>query len=273
MSRKRILDLVATKKRDRMLLRSSTDGGVSFLPEAVASSTNNCSLYLATGRGRADVGSDLQANRGKQDVFWKGFSDHLLMQSTTSDPWKWRRIVFEVQAGGASTGVPFSMYLGIGAQDLDPLPPSTTTGGQPVNPVQGQGVFRYYRNLSFLTNTQMNAFLGGLFGGTSGFDFNPGQFMTARLQNENIKIHSDVTRSITSGNDSGVMKSYKSYIPLNKSMRYAGNEVGNLTSSTFYAAPKSPLGDVYICDLFTQLNDAPGSLRITGQSCAYWHEK
>lgn len=265
--------MVSTKKRDRMLLRSSTDGGISYLPEAVASSTNNCALYLVTGRGRADLGSDLQANRGKQDVFWKGFSDHLMMQSTTSDPWKWRRIVFEVHAGGVSTGVPPSLYLGVGATDIDQIDPSTNSGAQPQNLVGLSGVLRYYRQFSFLTNTQMNDFLGGLFGGTVGFDFNSGQYMTARCQNENIKIHSDVTRSINSGNDSGVMKSYKSYIPLNKSMRYAGNEVGNLTSSTFYAAPKSPLGDVYVCDLFTQLNDAPGSLRITGQSCAYWHEK
>nr|QJB18563.1 MAG: capsid protein [Genomoviridae sp.] len=274
LTRKRILNMVSVKKRDRMLMRSSTDGGVSFLPEAVAGSTNNCALYLMTGRGRSDVMSNGTANRGSHDVFWKGFSDHLLIQSTTSDPWKWRRIVFEVHAGGVSTGVDPTLYLGdIGTYDIDPLQPSTASHGEPVAPITAAGVKRYFRQMSFLSNTNMNNFLGGLFGGTVGYDFNPGQFVTARLQNENIKIHSDVTRTITSGNDSGVMKTYKIYHSLNKTMRYAGNEVGNLMSSTYYAAPKSPLGDVYVCDLFTQLNDAPGSLRITGQGCAYWHER
>lgn len=255
------------------MLRSSTDGGLNYVETAEAISTNNCSLYLITGRGRSDLGSDLPYNRGKQEVYWKGFSDNLLMQSTTSDPWKWRRIVFEVQAGGVSTGVPPLMYLGSGATDIDNMAPSTSTGAQPVNPVSLAGVARYFRQMSFLTNTQMNGFLGGLFGGTVGLDFTQGNFITTRLDNQNIKIHSDVTRSITSGNDSGVFRSYKTYIPLNKTMRYAGNEVGNLQSATYYAAPNSPLGDVYVCDLFTQLNAAPGSLQITGQARAYWHER
>jgi hypothetical protein len=270
-SRKRILDIVSIKKRDLMRLQASTDL-ISYADYAEATGTNNCSVFLITGRPMSGLASHLSPNRGSNQVYWKGFSETLLIQSTTSDPWKWRRIVFEVQGGGIATGLGEGWYSGRLNTDIPALGPQT--GEVPENPIGIANTARMSRVMNFMGNTTMVGFLSGLFGGSSGFDRNSGQFISARLDNRQIKIHSDVTRSITSGNDSGVMKTYKIYTPLNKSMTYASTEVGNVESqSGIYAAPASPLGDVYVVDLFTQLNDAPGSIRITGQSQVYWHER
>lgn len=265
--------MVSTKKSDLMPIMSTSDAGLTYVPEAVAMSTNNCSVYLITGRERADLGSDLTAARGSNEVYWKGFSDNLLIQSTTSDPWKWRRIVFELQGGPTATGLTELYYMGRIGLDVAPVQPPES-GGPGIKQIEPlQGLWRYARNFNFLPNNLMVAFLSGLFGGNAGFDRNYGQFLTARLDNKTIKIHYDKTRSINSGNDSGVLKNYKLYHPINKSMTYSHTEVGSMDTTSSYAAPASPLGDVYVVDLFTQLNDAPGSLRVTGQGKSYWHER
>jgi len=256
-----------------MLLQGFDFGTMVRQPYAEFANTYNASLYSPTTRLRSDRGSNSMAVRTSKEVWWKGFKDTFVIQSATSDPWHWRRIVFAVNNGPNSTGIPAGNYLPYIAPDIPDVPASTITP-DPTNTANLAGVARTARKMYPLTVDQIQGFTGGLFKGTRGFDFDTGygQLLTAAVDKENIRILSDKTRSITSGNDSGVMRKFKMYTPLNQKMVYADQESGTMLSNSSYAAPNSPLGDVYVFDLFVQLQGAPGSLTVSGQGTAYWHE-
>lgn len=277
MTRRKILDITSVKKKDHMIFRSSSDGGTTYGPAAVVANTYNASVYQVTGRHRSDRASADMAERTSKEVYWKGFKDVFVVQSDSSYPWEWRRVVFSVKGGPNATGLPVSLYSPVMAVDIAGVPAETAGGGsgEATNPSVLQGVQRSARMFNLLTPTQIQNFTGGLYKGVRGMDFDTGygMLLSSALDKENVRIHSDVTRSIRSGNDVGVMKKYSMYTPLNQKMIYADQESGSLLTGVTYAASNSPLGDVYVFDLFVQLQGAPGSLTISGQGTAYWHEK
>lgn len=259
-----------------MHVTSSSDVGVSYSDFATYANTYNASLYHVTGRIRSDVASNDMPARTSKTVWWKGFKDSLVVQSTTSDPWKWRRIVFSIRGGANATGVPAyitspSIFMDIPNQ----VPQSGAGPNEQENPALLQGVPRAVRNMSTMSPGQITDFTGALYKGVRNIDFDTGygQLLTAAVDKENVRVHSDTIRSINSGNDSGVFRQFKSYVPLNQTMVYADQESGSMLTSSSYAASHSPLGDVYIFDLFVQLQGAPSSLTVSGQGTAYWHEK
>lgn len=245
-----------------------------FIPYAEFANTYNACLYSPTARLRSDVGSDSMAVRTAKEVWWKGFRDTLVVQSATSDPWEWRRIVFAVNNGPNSTGISASNYLPYIGTDIPDQAADVVSPG-PSNTALLQGVHRTARKMFALSPAEIQGFTGGLFKGTRGFDFDTGygQLLTAAVDKENIRILSDTTRSIHSGNDSGVLRKFSLYTPLEQSMTYADQESGTMLTTSSYAAPNSPLGDVYVFDLFVQLQGAPGTLTVSGQGTAYFHQK
>lgn len=247
-------------------------GGVRS-PYAEFANTYNACLYCPTARLRSDRGSPSMAVRTEKEVWWKGIKDTLVVQSATSDPWEWRRVIFAVNNGPNSTGIVAGNYLPYIATDI-PDVPADTISPDPTNTATLAGVARTARKMFALTPAEIQGFTGGLFKGTRGFDFDTGygQLLTAAVDKENIRVLSDTTRSIRSGNDSGVMRKFSMYTPLEQKMVYADQESGTMLSNSSYAAPNSPLGDVYVFDLFVQLQGAPGTLTVSGQGTAYWHE-
>lgn len=277
MSRARILDITSVKKKDHMTFRGSVDGGVTVEQSVTFGNTYNACLYSPTQRGRTDRGSPSMPNRESTEVFWKGYKDVLTIQSDTGNPWVWRRIVFSLNGGPNATGVPPIMFLPLESVDIPSITASTLPGAGPDidNPALLQGVGRAARKFNMMTPAQIAAFIGGLYKGTLGVDFEQafGQMINAAVDKENVRIHSDTVRHLRSGNESGMLKTFKMYTPLNQKMVYADAESGSMIRGSVNAAPNSPLGDVYIFDLFVQTIGAPGELTISGQGTAYWHEK
>lgn len=277
MGRKRILDITSVKKKDHMRVVGVSERPGAVEPFAVFANTYNACLYAPTVRARNDRASPDMPARTSKEVYWKGYKDELVIQSATSDPWEWRRIVFSVKGGPDATGVEVGAFSPLEFNDIGGVPslePASTTGTIQ-NPAGLIGITRAARKMLALTPAAIQGFTGGLFKGINQIDFNTGygQMLTSAVDKENIHIHSDVTRSIRSGNDSGVLKKFKIYHPLEKKMVYADQESGSLLTQTSFAASNSPLGDVYIFDLFVQLQGAPGSLTVSGQGTAYWHER
>lgn len=257
-----------------MKFYGSSDQAVTHDNHVVFANTYNASLYLYTGRVRSDKAGHDYAARQSKEVFWKGFRDQLVIQSDSSYPWEWRRIVFSVKGGPNATGLPAEIYIPEIQLDVSGENP-VTGSGEPTNPAILLGVRRAGRKMVSMTPAQIQNFTNGLYKGVRTIDFDTGygMLLTSALDKENVRIHSDVTRSIKSGNDAGVMRKFDIYQPLNKKMIYGDQESGSMLTNTTYAASNSPLGDVYVFDLFVQLQGAPGAITVAGQGTAYWHEK
>jgi len=237
-------------------------------PVAVFNTPAGGALWLATHR-QGSASAVTEFSRNKQDIFWKGISETLRMTTTGSDPLKWRRIVFELEGGpGALIGIDPTTYI---ARQLD-FDNEAPLSGAPTNPFNLQGLSRYNRPMYPLASTsdEFATFVTGFFQGSPNIDYN--QYLTAKVDRR-IKVRSDVTRSIQSGNDSGVIKVFKTYLPINKTMRYADAESGSLISYDGFAAFDSPQNDIYVWDYFEGLTGSETVLNVSGTSVAYWHEK
>ncbi|WGD01155.1 MAG: capsid protein [Genomoviridae sp.] len=265
LTRRKILEITSTKKNDTFPSMGTTVAGSAdtSIP-GISGATLWCPTFL---EGTNKIVSP--HIRNSQDVYWKGFSETFTMNTDTSDPFKWRRIVFQLEGGPNATGLPVQVYVAA-KTDFDLEQPLAGSTAFPTNPFPIDYVWRYRRAMVPMTDTEFGILSSGLFQGQSGIDYN--DYLTARTDNR-IKVISDVTRHITSGNDSGIMKTYKFYTPLNKTMRYADAESGSTTAANGYAAMNSPLNDVYVMDYYQQLPNAPNTLTIRSQAKIYWHEK
>lgn len=264
MTRRQVLNITSEKKRDTVPSIGSINGSSVT---AITQTTQGC-LWLATYK----VGSASAMSphiRNKQDVYWKGISERLKMGGATSDPFKWRRVVFQLEGGPNATGLDPSVYTS-NYLEYDSEAPLAGSTAFPTNPFQLGGVYRQRRAMIPMSTTDFATFANGFFQGQSSIDFT--DYLVAKVDNR-IKVLSDITRSITSGNDSGVLKTYKTYIPLNKTMKYADAESGSNQAYNGYAAFNSPLNDTYVFDYFEQHADAPNQLSVTSQATTYWHEK
>jgi len=264
LTRRKILEITSTKKNDTFPSIGTIAGSSDTSVPGVAGSTLWCPTHL---QGTNKIIS--KHVRNTQEVYWKGFSETFNMTTDTSDPYKWRRIVFELEGGPNATGLPQTSYVAR-RTDFDQESPLAGNTAFPTNPFPIDYVFRYRRSMIPLLDAEFGILASGLFQGQVGIDYT--DYLIARTDNR-IKVLSDITRTITSGNDSGIMKTYKMYTPLNKTMRYADAESGTIDSNNGYASMNSPMNDIYVLDYYQQLNTAPNTLTIRGQAKIYWHEK
>lgn len=236
------------------------------------SGTYNVMMWCPTFRAKGGRGSSYPQVRSQDEVFWKGVSDTLHIETGSSDPWMWRRIVFTKKGGWDGTLVDFTNYV-TRVNEIDSVLP--VTGQVPPNPALLQGNDRYSRPLEALPVAQYEIVLSDMFQGRRSVDYQG--WMAGKIDRSKIHVLSDRRRRIVSGNDSPVMREYKHWIPLNKRMRYGYHESGSITDATGGFASDGTYGnlldDVYVVDLFEQLSAAPSDLVISGQATAYWHEK
>jgi hypothetical protein len=270
---KRILDLTSTKKHDTMMGLNVMQTPGTVQVGVSLGSTHNFMLWCPTARARGGQNNNSAAIRAQDDVYWKGISDHLHIESTTSDPWLWRRIIYTKKTNYALEEVNPSYYVAENMQ-MNLIP--ALTGSVPPNSGAVAAVYSYSRSLEELPVANYGIISERLFQGIRNIDYS--SFSTAKVDKSQAHVLYDRTRRITSGNDSGVMRNYKQWIPLNKRMRYANLEeaaldsgdVGRFASDGTYG---NWLDDVYILDYFEQSAAAPGSLNISGNATAFWHEK
>lgn len=195
------------------------------------------------------------------------------MQTIESEPWQWRRIVFTLKPLWDVEIIDFTNYVAM-TQEIGGIIPDTTP--IPANPGGIQnGLIRYSRSLEILPDDQLGVVLQDIIQGSAGVDWSDA--MIAPLNRSAVTVLSDRKRSIRSGNDSGTMRDFKTWIPLNATMSYQSDETGSFdVQGAFADGGANGLDNVYVLDLFRKMASAsgiPARLRVTSTATAYWHER
>lgn len=260
MSRKRILNITTTKKRDQMMTVTNLDGnpsGGTLIPNPTANSgilVGNSDVYvlpwIATYR-RRNPNQYLATARNAETCFMRGLKEHVRIQTNSPLPWKWRRVCFTLKG-----------------DFLAELAPSGTL---------------YYDNWDSIGNvrlvSQTNAIFRSamdriLFKGSFGKDYR--NYIDAVLDTDTVNVKCDKTMSIHSGNQQGVWRTFDMWHPMNKNLVYGDDESGDGVSSTGFSTPsKLGMGDYYIVDMIQPSLSGVNTdrLLIDITSTLYWHEK
>lgn len=241
------------------------------LPQAqgstVVPSTNPGEMYLwqptirlpavQSGTGGDTTVYD-SATRTATECFMVGLSERIEIQTDSSDPWRWRRVVFKYHGKDLMTHV--SPTAGdLGAASL----------------LTSNGYVRYTAQLSntadVLTTTIQNQINGHIFRGVLNIDYD--SVMNAKIDRETADVIYDKTRIIKSGNDSGTFYQTKLFHKFRSNLIYNDNEQGGNTGPDGYSASSlRSMGDVYVVDYFEPLNNL-GNLRFWPNATLFWHER
>lgn len=101
--------------------------------------------------------------------------------------------------------------------------------------------------------------------------------ITAKVDNQRVKLMYDRTYTIRSGNDTGIQKERKLWHAMNKTLIYNDDEAGgSKLPSELSANNRQSMGDYYIFDIF-DVGEAPvdegDQLGFAVQATLYWHER
>jgi len=243
--------------------------GNTFPPElgnigslTVSSDTPAMTLWCATARTLLETVDPLSEiasknNRQASICYMKGLAETITIRTDTSNAWRWRRIVFQTKA---------------------PLPISTAALAY-YKLAQGDG-FMYQRAntaLPFPDVTNMYAYLfRGL--GINSVSALPQDWLdpvTAPIDTVRVKVMYDKVTRISSGNDAGVVRTYRRWHPMNGNLHYNDQEFGGtLSTNPFSTETMLGMGNVYVVDLFVgNSEDSTDNLDFLPTSTLYWHEK
>lgn len=267
MSRRSILNMTATKKRDTMIQFAANGsntpaGGQIGIPANPAGDTTsrvNAFVFCPSMRiiQQKSTVAD-RAARTATTVFAKGFSENMTFTTTGGDSWQWRRIAFFTKAGDT----PLAYWRSTSASGSD---------GATI------GYSRLTRNFTGFNSAESTAqwagFQGNLFRGTKDIDWQDA--MTAPVDTTRITLAYDKRTTIRSGNESGTIRTFKRWHPINKNLVYDDEENGDDETPRAYSVTgKQGVGDMYIFDLFKCTNAvSTQTLNWTTSATWYWHEK
>ena len=207
-------------------------------------------VWCATARDRIPVGDDANsvATRTSDICFMRGLKETILLQTNSAVPWRWRRICFSAKG----------LY-------------SFRNGS--VDSFENSGGWT-----RLLTDQRPTAYGASLrqiiFRGSEGVDWN--DVITAKLDTQRITVKYDYTRTINSGNQTGVLRTMKMWHPMNKNLVYSNDEGGDSETADIHSTlSKAGMGDFYVIDFlqaaaFAQSSD---SLLFNTEATLYWHEK
>lgn len=199
-------------------------------------------LFCPTARAM-NTGIPEEQDRRATTVFMKGYGEKLELGPNTGATWKWRRIVFETKGVYDSSTYQFT----------------------------SNGFRRIWRPQS-VANFTATAEL--VLEGVVGYDHST--VYTARPDRTRVKVHSDVTRLLRSGNDFPHVHSFKPYYSFEKNLTYDDDESGGSDTTAYFSnTGNRGMGDVYIWDIITDVGAKVGedSIFIRGDGTLYWHEK
>jgi len=203
--------------------------------------------------------------RTNSTIFWKGVKENVSLKTDGSDPFQWRRIVFELDIPPPNTMVAYSKYIKSStAQVLGGVPPDT---GNNLT-----GVYSYFRAAESLLDPENVALQDAMYKGTRGVDwFDP---MLARPDSSVYTVMYDRTVTVNSGNDAGVMKNYSHWHGFNKSCTYEEGEFGAVNNPAELPSVSKPgLKNVFIWDQFSTLTAGTLAIEMNIVARRYWHEK
>jgi len=273
MSKRSVLNTTSRKKRNDMLTYSNTgsDGTIQVGPATkqplnVRANSTFVSMWCPTamdvkrGSGYNTI-MDVAA-RTASTCYMRGFAEHWRIQTSSGIPWFHRRICFTtsdsafVRYNQASPLTPEAQYIDVPGEGMQRILENYAEGDP-----NKEGPFGY------LTDR--------LFKGQRNADWN--DFITAKTDPSRIKVKYDRVRTITSGNQSGTVRSYKFWHPMNKNLYYDDDVSGEETFvSNYYAAETSRgMGNYMIVDIIQPGagGTAADLFRVASEATLYWHEK
>lgn len=221
-------------------------------------------LWIPTARNMILAGSGnipskaYEAARTATTCYYRGLSEHLRIQTSSGAPWIWRRICFKSK---------------------DPLmytPNVNDTGTYRTYLETSNGYQRLFQNITQNnTNNTYNYIMGQLFKGTVGIDFV--DFTLAHVDTRVVDLAYDKTTRVSSGNQSGVLREYKRWYPMNKNLVYNDDEAGSAgeTATWWSVQDKQGMGNYIVMDIFAPGTGTTSSdlLQISANATLYWHEK
>lgn len=267
MSNKRILNITSRKKRDNMLSYSNTTvsapvGNSTYVngPAVLRGDQTYIFGWIPTARPMFDgnnlIGSVTeQAVRTATSCYMRGLKEAINIRTNSANSWQWRRICFTFKGSYMfpTTGVNTAPY-----QFYTQLP--------------NLGMVRTMNNLN--TNEKGDRILDRIFRGIQGEDWL--NVFNAPLDTTRVTVKFDRTRSIASGNDSGIVRTYKQWYPMNKNILYNDDEGGDTMSSNFLSVQsKTGMGDYYVIDFFQCSDgaDQTDTMSVLPEATLYWHER
>jgi len=238
MTRRKIVEITSTKKRDTMMHGNPALPADTFTTLVSAVPGTKIFLWCPTYRELSFATEENKRNTSR--TFFKGVSERATITAQSGTPWSWRRIIF------------------------------STKGLRPNDSFMVDLSGRYRRALAPFNEA---AFIQRLFQGTEGSDWN--SFFNAKVDTNRVKLITDRTREIRSGNDLLHKHHYKSWIPVNKSLIYDDEESGNgKIGSGWQSNGIGGYGDVFVMDIFVSATSAANNnLEVALEATAYWHEK
>lgn len=268
-SRRRILNITSRKKRDVMLpitniivprnpTNTTYSPAAAILQGNVAGFTEDPYIipWVASARDMDVAGTATEgmvgdeATRTSSACYIRGLKENIEIQVSDGVPWQWRRLVFT--AKGLQTSFQFGPSEGLFTE--------TSSGFRRlINETRGS-------NLAALTAV--------MFRGQSGTDWN--DYLTAPVDTRNITLMYDKTRTIASGNEQGMIREYKMWHPVNKTLVYGDDQNGGDTNDfQFSTLAKPGCGDIYVVDIFRPRVGAGSTsqLRFHPAATFYWHER
>jgi len=268
MSRRRILRITSKKKRDTMAPWSGEQTlavvGAQGPRQFVASDGPVAVLWSPTKRTRSTdsanglpFGADA-ATRTASSVFYTGLRETINLSTSGSSCWKWRRICFTMKSDA------FVRFPGDGTGYQTRLSTLTSNG--------------YQRSLNAFNSTDanQNAMLrriyAYIFQGTEGVDWDFADL--AKTDSERVTIKYDKTRIIRSGNDAGVIRTFKLWHGMYKNFYYDEDERGGIEQSgDMHTLGKAGMGDYYVLDLVVCNDSNAETLTFNPDTTLYWHER
>jgi len=226
-------------------------------------------LWCPTARYRASAPGNYDSARTADTVYYKGIKEQFTLRTSSSEPFRWRRIIFEMSSPPSSEFI--SVYKYVAGTNEVPK------GGIDADPALGyEGVVTYARPLKQLTVAEMDSLEAMLYRGSKNIDW--WDRWIAQTDPSQVKVRYDKTRIFRNTNDAGDIRQVKQWIPLEETMQYDEGEIGSAdTSGMFSNGKRHTLGNIFIADFFhgntADTDSAAEKLYINCESTIYWHER
>lgn len=254
MSRRRILNITSTKKQDNMLPSLPTTGLPANNGFTTAADGAGALIFCPTFRFLETDSNNTAtavstAGRNRQTCYARGVKETVIFTVSGPSPVRWRRIVIET----TDTIMGTLFYT-------NTLGNSSTAGRtRPMNTLVGTPEFPALTALIF-KGQQQNDWVN---------------IFDAKLDTQRVKVHRDITRTVSPGNATGSTRLNKYWLPLNKNITYGDDEFGeDDISSGFCANNRSTMGNIFMIDFFEPVISGQSTqINFNPQTTYYWHEK
>nr|WIW72176.1 MAG: capsid protein [Genomoviridae sp.] len=171
----------------------------------------------------------------------------ITLETNNSAPWEWRRVCFTSK------------------DDFGQTDPDTAT---------------FFRQTSSGMVRMVSALSTGIYLQSELFEGERNQdwlsVFTAPLSRKNFSIKYDKTRIIRSTNNSGTIREYKLWHPMESNLAYREEQQGEtMTESAVSVTGRVGMGNYYVIDMFRKHgnNDDQSTLTFTPEATFFWHEK